>query len=147
MPMSRWHLADPWDLDRLTGLPRDAVVVLVGTGLTAVDAAITLLGDAPDRRVVMVSRHGSIAEANPLVADTFGALGLPAVAAMKLLLVILIGALTFAASTRGRRGVWPLVGEGLVRPIVHTTMPLEEAAAAHALMESSGNVGKILLTV
>ncbi len=42
--------------------------------------------------------------------------------------------------------VWPLVGEGLVRPIVHTTMPLEEAAAAHALMESSGNVGKILLT-
>ena len=42
--------------------------------------------------------------------------------------------------------VWPLVAEGLVRPIVHTTLPLEEAAAAHALMESSGNIGKIVLT-
>jgi uncharacterized NAD(P)/FAD-binding protein YdhS len=64
MPLSRWHLADPWDLGRLTGLPRDAVVVLVGTGLTAVDAAITLLGDAPDRRVVMVSRHGLLPKAH-----------------------------------------------------------------------------------
>jgi putative PIG3 family NAD(P)H quinone oxidoreductase len=42
--------------------------------------------------------------------------------------------------------VWPLVAEGKVKPIVHTTFPLEEAAAAHALMEDSGNVGKILLT-
>jgi NADPH:quinone reductase-like Zn-dependent oxidoreductase len=42
--------------------------------------------------------------------------------------------------------VWPLVAEGRVRPIVHTTLPLEEAAAAHALMESSGNIGKIVLT-
>jgi putative PIG3 family NAD(P)H quinone oxidoreductase len=42
--------------------------------------------------------------------------------------------------------VWPLVAEGVVRPIVHTTLPLEEAAAAHALMESSGNIGKIVLT-
>jgi uncharacterized NAD(P)/FAD-binding protein YdhS len=64
MPGSRWHLIDPWDLARLTGLPRDAVVVLVGTGLTAVDAAITLLGDAPDRRVVMVSRHGLLPKAH-----------------------------------------------------------------------------------
>ena len=34
--------------------------------------------------------------------------------------------------------VWPLVADGPVRPIVHATLPLEEAAAAHALMESSG---------
>jgi uncharacterized NAD(P)/FAD-binding protein YdhS len=64
LPASRWHLTDPWDLDRLTALPRDAVVVLVGTGLTAVDAAVTLLGDAPDRRVVMVSRHGLLPRAH-----------------------------------------------------------------------------------
>jgi putative PIG3 family NAD(P)H quinone oxidoreductase len=42
--------------------------------------------------------------------------------------------------------VWPLVGEGLVRPIVHTRLPLAEAAQAHALMEAGDNVGKILLT-
>jgi putative PIG3 family NAD(P)H quinone oxidoreductase len=42
--------------------------------------------------------------------------------------------------------VWPLVADGRIRPIVHTTMPLADAGAAHALMEESGNVGKILLT-
>jgi putative PIG3 family NAD(P)H quinone oxidoreductase len=42
--------------------------------------------------------------------------------------------------------VWPLVADGRVRPVVHTALPLAEAAAAHALMESGGNVGKILLT-
>jgi putative PIG3 family NAD(P)H quinone oxidoreductase len=43
--------------------------------------------------------------------------------------------------------VWPLYADGTVRPVVHTTMPLAEAGAAHALMESSDHVGKILLTV
>ncbi len=43
--------------------------------------------------------------------------------------------------------VWPLVAEGLVRPIVHTTMPLEEVAAAHELMESGDHTGKIVLTL
>jgi NADPH:quinone reductase-like Zn-dependent oxidoreductase len=42
--------------------------------------------------------------------------------------------------------VWPLVAEGLVKPVVHGTMPLEEAAAAQALMESGDHLGKILLT-
>ena len=43
--------------------------------------------------------------------------------------------------------VWPLVAEGLVRPIVSTTMPLEEVAAAHALMESGDHTGKVVLTL
>ena len=43
--------------------------------------------------------------------------------------------------------VWPLVAEGLVRPIVHSTMPLEDVAAAHALMESGDHTGKIVLTL
>ncbi len=43
--------------------------------------------------------------------------------------------------------VWPLVAEGLVRPVVHGTMPLEEARAAHELMESGEHTGKIVLTV
>src|SRR4051812_30589879 len=64
LPDARWHLADPWDIGRLTALPRDARVVLVGSGLTAVDAAVTLLGDAADRRVVMVSRHGLLPTAH-----------------------------------------------------------------------------------
>jgi putative PIG3 family NAD(P)H quinone oxidoreductase len=43
--------------------------------------------------------------------------------------------------------VWPLVAEGLVRPIVLGSMPLEEIAEAHRLMEDGVHTGKILLTV
>jgi putative PIG3 family NAD(P)H quinone oxidoreductase len=44
-----------------------------------------------------------------------------------------------------RDQVWPLVAAGLVKPVVHTTFPLAEAAAAHELLESSDHFGKILL--
>jgi NADPH:quinone reductase-like Zn-dependent oxidoreductase len=41
--------------------------------------------------------------------------------------------------------VWPLVEAGRIRPPVAATFPLEEAAAAHRLMESSAHIGKIVL--
>lgn len=41
--------------------------------------------------------------------------------------------------------VWPLLAESRIRPIVHQTFPLEQAADAHALMESSEHIGKIVL--
>jgi len=43
--------------------------------------------------------------------------------------------------------VWPLIDQGRVRPVVHATMPLAEAGRAHALMETSAHIGKIVLTV
>jgi putative PIG3 family NAD(P)H quinone oxidoreductase len=46
-----------------------------------------------------------------------------------------------------REHVWPLIEDGAVRPVVHTTMPLAEASAAHELLEASTHVGKVLLTV
>ena len=52
---------------------------------------------------------------------------------------------TIVASVREH--VWPLVADGAVRPVVHERIPLAEAARAHALVESSGHVGKVLLTV
>jgi NADPH:quinone reductase len=45
-----------------------------------------------------------------------------------------------------RREVWPLLEAGRVRPVIDRTFPLASAAAAHALMESSAHVGKIVLT-
>lgn len=42
--------------------------------------------------------------------------------------------------------VWPLIESGQIKPVTSRTFPLNEAAAAHALMESAGHVGKILLT-
>jgi putative PIG3 family NAD(P)H quinone oxidoreductase len=50
-----------------------------------------------------------------------------------------------AAALRER--VWPLYASGRVLPVIHRVFPLAEAAAAHALMESSRHVGKIMLEV
>jgi len=43
--------------------------------------------------------------------------------------------------------VWPLVEAGAILPIVDTTFPLEQAAAAHERMTSGEHTGKLLLTV
>ncbi|WP_166135410.1 NAD(P)H-quinone oxidoreductase [Nocardioides ochotonae] len=43
--------------------------------------------------------------------------------------------------------VWPLVADGLVRPIVHEVMSLKDVAAAHTVMAEGTHTGKILLTV
>lgn len=43
--------------------------------------------------------------------------------------------------------VWPAVATGQVQSRIHAVFPLAEAAQAHALMESSGHIGKILLQV
>ena len=48
---------------------------------------------------------------------------------------------------RTREVVWPLVEAGLVQPVVDSTFAMADAAQAHALMEASTHVGKILLTV
>jgi NADPH:quinone reductase len=45
------------------------------------------------------------------------------------------------------RMVWPHVQEGRLGPVIDTTFPLAEAAAAHARMEGGEHVGKIVLTV
>jgi len=52
-----------------------------------------------------------------------------------------------AAIARGvETNVWPLIAAGKVKPVIFKTFPLREAAAAHALMESSAHIGKIVLT-
>src|SRR5690625_5212725 len=43
--------------------------------------------------------------------------------------------------------VWPMLESGKVRPLIHRTFSLAEAADAHALMESSSHIGKIMLTL
>lgn len=45
-----------------------------------------------------------------------------------------------------RQTVWPLLETGTVRPVIHRVFPLEQAAEAHSLMESSTHIGKIVLT-
>lgn len=42
---------------------------------------------------------------------------------------------------------WPLIEAGTVKPVIHSTFPLEDVAKAHELMESSKHIGKIVLTL
>jgi len=43
--------------------------------------------------------------------------------------------------------VWPLLASGQIKPVIHSTFALTDAALAHQLMESSRHIGKIILTV
>jgi NADPH:quinone reductase-like Zn-dependent oxidoreductase len=42
--------------------------------------------------------------------------------------------------------VWPLLADGSVRTLVHTTLPLEEVREAHRIMDAGDHTGKIVLT-
>jgi NADPH2:quinone reductase len=53
-----------------------------------------------------------------------------------------------AAIARGvEEHVLPLIAAGKVRPVIDSTFPLLRASAAHARMETSAHIGKIVLTL
>ena len=45
-----------------------------------------------------------------------------------------------------RAEVWPLISAGRIKPVIHQVFPAVQAAQAHALMESSTHIGKLVLT-
>jgi len=45
-----------------------------------------------------------------------------------------------------KKYVWPLLERGRVKPVIHKAFPAAEAAQAHALMETSQHIGKLVLT-
>ncbi|WP_426196710.1 NAD(P)H-quinone oxidoreductase [Massilia sp. DWR3-1-1] len=52
-----------------------------------------------------------------------------------------------AIAAKLRQHVWPLLEAGTIKPVIFQSFPLAQAAQAHALMESSSHVGKIVLEV
>jgi putative PIG3 family NAD(P)H quinone oxidoreductase len=46
-----------------------------------------------------------------------------------------------------QRAVWPLVEQGRIRPVIHQTYALDQAAEAHRVMETSEHIGKLVLVV
>ncbi|MDQ7081040.1 MAG: NAD(P)H-quinone oxidoreductase [Paracoccaceae bacterium] len=46
-----------------------------------------------------------------------------------------------------RSEVWPLLDAGTIAPVMDSTFPLEQAAAAHERLESAGHIGKIVLSI
>lgn len=43
--------------------------------------------------------------------------------------------------------LWPMFGDGRIKPVVHASLPLAQAGRAHQILEDGGVTGKILLTV
>jgi len=46
-----------------------------------------------------------------------------------------------------REKIWPHIDAGRIKPVIYKTFPLEQAADAHRLMETSQHIGKIVLTL
>ena len=127
-------------------------IVKAATGGKGVDVVLDMVGGdyvarelkalAPDGRIVFIAFLGGIkAEIN--ISEVMlkrltlsGSTLRPRSAEFK------------AAIARALRGkVWPLVESGKIKPVVHATFALADAAKAHTLMESGAHIGKIVLTV
>ena len=52
-----------------------------------------------------------------------------------------------AIAKKLRENIWPLIEAGKIKPEIYQTFPLEQAAEAHRLMESSQHIGKLVLTL
>jgi len=50
-----------------------------------------------------------------------------------------------AIAAQLRQHVWPLLEQGRIKPVIHQTFALEQAAQAHAMMEGSSHIGKLML--
>jgi putative PIG3 family NAD(P)H quinone oxidoreductase len=50
-----------------------------------------------------------------------------------------------AIAAQLKKHIWPLIENGQIEPFIHSTFTLNEAPEAHALMESSEHIGKIVL--
>jgi uncharacterized NAD(P)/FAD-binding protein YdhS len=55
---SPFHIRDPWDPEALAAIPREAPVLILGTGLTMVDAVLSLRRSRHDGPIVALSRRG-----------------------------------------------------------------------------------------
>ena len=106
-------------------------------------------GDYLARNMAVAAMHGRIVQIAFQQGSKIQADFLP----------IMLKRLTFTGSTLRPRSiaekaeiareletkVWPLLALGKCKPLIYATFPLAEAAKAHALMESSVHVGKIVL--
>ena len=135
-------LIDYHEQDFAEQLPGRADVILDNMGAKYLSRNLTAL--APDGRLVVIGlQGGTTAELNlsallPKRASVaaIGLRGRPVEGPH--------GKVAICADVATR--LWPMFGDGRVKPVVHATLPLAQAAQAHRMLEAGGAVGKILLT-
>ncbi|MFI9386401.1 zinc-binding alcohol dehydrogenase family protein [Kutzneria sp. NPDC052558] len=110
-------------------------VVLDGAGGEAQNAALQQL--APFGRLVSFNAVGQPVDVNDLRYNARAVIGF---------------AMAHLASrrpevyARHRQELWDLNAQGVLKPAIHATLPLDQAAEAHRIMESRASQGKIVLT-
>jgi NADPH:quinone reductase len=129
-----------------------ADVVLAATGKKGADVVLDMVGgDYIARNIKVAARDGRIVNIAYLNGSKAEIDFLP----------VMLKRLTLTGSTLRIRPVaekakiaealekhvWPLIEEGKVKPQLFRAFPLKDAAAAHALIESSAHIGKIVLEV
>ncbi|OIK24189.1 quinone oxidoreductase family protein [Streptomyces malaysiense] len=114
------------------GYPVDRV--LDGVGGDLLTPAVAAL--APHGRLVAYSSGGGTVRAYDLLVGAKSVIGFQ---------MALIARGRPELYERWRRELWRLFGEGSVRPVVHAEFALEEAARAHAAIETRSNLGKVVL--
>ncbi len=155
------HLDERWDaanrtvqtLDREITTVRDKMVEVVKS-LTEGRGADVILdmvgGDYIERNIKAAATDGRIVSIAFLNGSTANVNFMP----------IMLKRLTLTGSTLRPRSieekaalaaaleakVWPLIEAGRVKPLIDKVFPLGDAAGAHALMEKSSHIGKIVLT-
>jgi NADPH:quinone reductase-like Zn-dependent oxidoreductase len=124
--------------DATGGRGVDLILDMVGGDYLARDVKAL----APDGRLVMIAH-----QAGAKAALNFG--------------LVMVKRLTITGSTLRpqsieakariaddlRREVWPLLDAGRIAPVMDRSFPLDAAAEAHARLESSAHIGKIVLDV
>jgi len=45
------------------------------------------------------------------------------------------------------KNIWPLLEQGKIKPVIYKVFPMQQAAQAHELMESSEHIGKVILSL
>ena len=129
-----------------------ATVVKELTGGRGVDLILDIVGaDYFARNIAALAVDGRLVEIGLMGGKTIASVDLGAVLRRRLT----VTGSTLRARTVAEKGaiaealrreVWPLLDAGRVTPVIDRTFPLDAAAAAHRLMESSEHIGKIVLT-
>lgn len=126
-------------------------IVREATGGHGVDVILDMVGgDYLPREQKALAEDGRLV----LIAFLRGAKGQIDLADMMRRRLVFTGS-TLRSRSAGFKGevartleekVWPLLASGQISPVIHRTFPMSQAAAAHALMESSEHIGKLVLT-
>jgi NADPH2:quinone reductase len=125
--------------------------VKTGTNGEGVDMVLDIIGgEYAQRNLACLRQNGRLVQIG-LMSESKSMLDLRPVLQKRLT----ITGSTLRARTVDEKGaiaraleanVWPLLARGDVRPIVHATFPLAQAAGAHRMLESGDVIGKIVLT-